>query len=151
MTRQAARTFTGRHMAAELVGFFAVVIAVNVLMATLASSTFGGVVVPNSYVASQQFNGWLEAARAQEQLGWSAQAERAPDGHVVVMLAGAPGDAALQGEARHPLGRMADRALTFRRHGDAYRSDESLPAGRWRIRLEAVAGASRWRAEEIVS
>jgi nitrogen fixation protein FixH len=54
------RTFTGWHMALILIGFFAVVVGVNLLMARFASSTFGGVVVENSYVASQQFNGWLK-------------------------------------------------------------------------------------------
>ncbi|MFP5454579.1 MAG: FixH family protein, partial [Alphaproteobacteria bacterium] len=53
------RGFTGRHMAASMVGFFTVVIAVNVTMATVASHSFGGTVVDNSYVASQRFNRWL--------------------------------------------------------------------------------------------
>jgi nitrogen fixation protein FixH len=56
-------------MAAIMVAFFAVVIAVNVYMARLASSTFTGVVVENSYVASQHFNRWLDEARAEERLG----------------------------------------------------------------------------------
>ena len=50
------RTFTGWHMATILVSFFAIVVGVNLLMARFATSTFGGVVVENSYVASQQFN-----------------------------------------------------------------------------------------------
>ena len=57
------RRFTGYHMAAILVAFFGVIIAVNMVMATLATRTFGGVVVENSYVASQEFNGWLKDAR----------------------------------------------------------------------------------------
>jgi nitrogen fixation protein FixH len=40
--------FTGRHMTAILVGFFGVVIAVNLLMARFATSTFGGIVVENT-------------------------------------------------------------------------------------------------------
>src|SRR5687768_10998939 len=62
--------FTGRHMAAIICTFFGVVIAVNMLMAVLATRTFGGTVVDNSYVASQKFNGWLAQARAQQSLGW---------------------------------------------------------------------------------
>ena len=50
------RGFTGRHMLAAMLGFFGVVIAVNVVMATLAAKTFSGTVVDNSYVASQQRN-----------------------------------------------------------------------------------------------
>ena len=38
------RPFTGKHMAAILVGGFAIVIAVNFYMASLAVGGFGGVV-----------------------------------------------------------------------------------------------------------
>jgi len=54
--------FTGKHFAVIIVAFFAVVIGVNLFMATQASATFGGVVVENSYVASQEFNKWLDEA-----------------------------------------------------------------------------------------
>ena len=54
--------FTGKHFAVIIVAFFAVVVSVNVYMARAASSTFGGVVVENSYVASQNFNAWLAEA-----------------------------------------------------------------------------------------
>jgi nitrogen fixation protein FixH len=56
---QTASGFTGRHMAITIVGFFLVVIVVNLAMARMATSTFGGVVVENSYVASQHYNRWL--------------------------------------------------------------------------------------------
>ena len=56
---------TGRKIAAIFVLFFGVIMAVNFTMASFASSTFGGVVVPNSYVASQKYNDWLAAAREQ--------------------------------------------------------------------------------------
>src|SRR3546814_8818871 len=59
------RRFTGWHMTAILIAFFAAVIAVNMLMATVAVRSFGGTVVENSYVASQKFNGWL-AQRSEE-------------------------------------------------------------------------------------
>ena len=59
-----------------MVAFFGVVIAVNLLMAHYAVSTFSGTVVDNSYVASQEFNGWLGAARAQRALGWTVEVRR---------------------------------------------------------------------------
>ena len=49
--------------------FFGVIIAVNVTMATLASKSWTGLVVRNSYVASQQFNAQLADARAQRESG----------------------------------------------------------------------------------
>src|SRR3546814_10033574 len=69
------RRFTGWHMTAILIAFFAAVIAVNMLMATVAVRSFGGTVVENSYVASQKFNGWLAQARAQRRLGWRRSEE----------------------------------------------------------------------------
>src|SRR3546814_2526847 len=59
------KRFTGRHAAMILVAFFGVVIAVNIVMASFALSTFGGTVVDNSYVASQHYNQWLARADAQ--------------------------------------------------------------------------------------
>lgn len=143
--------FTGKHAAALLIAFFAVVIAVNVYMARQAIGTFGGVVVENSYVASQAYNGWLREAAKEKSLGWSAATKRRGDGRLVVTLSGAPGDASLSGDAWHPLGRMPDQPLKFDRQSDgSFVSVEPLPQGRWIARLEAKAGGQRWRTEQDV-
>ena len=143
--------FTGRHITAIMVAFFGVVIAVNLVMARYASSTFGGVVVENSYVASQHYNKWLKEAEKEQALGWSAQARRRGDGRVEVMLAGAPAGATLAGDAWHPLGRMPDQQLTFAAQADgSFVANQPLPAGRWRLRLEARAGDARWRTEQAL-
>jgi nitrogen fixation protein FixH len=64
------RPFTGRHMAIIIISFFAVIIAVNLTMAYFARSSWTGLVVKNSYVASQSFNRDAEIARQQQALGW---------------------------------------------------------------------------------
>ncbi|MBL4726690.1 MAG: FixH family protein [Rhizobiaceae bacterium] len=64
------REFTGKHMLAIMVAFFGVIIAVNLGMATIASKTWTGLVVKNSYVASQDFNAHLAEAAKQKKLGW---------------------------------------------------------------------------------
>ena len=64
------RTFTGWHMAAITISFFAVIIAVNLTLAVFASTSWTGLVVANSYVASQSFNRDAEIARQQRALGW---------------------------------------------------------------------------------
>jgi nitrogen fixation protein FixH len=141
--KTAPSPFTGRHMAAILIGFFGVVIAVNIALAVFAGSTFGGLVVENSYVASQRFNGWLEKARAEKALGWALAASRAGDGRLAIALssAGAPmTDARVSGLARHPLGRLPEQPLGFRASGPGeYASLAPLPAGRWIIHLEVKA------------
>ncbi len=146
------KRFTGWHMTAILVAFFGTVAAVNFTMARYASSTFGGIVVENSYVASQEFNGWLEEARESEGLGWAVVTTWRPDGRLVMSVHDAPDYLTAQATARHPLGRKPDRALTFTRIGqDTYLSDESLPAGRWTLRLELTDGIATWRREDDIS
>lgn len=142
------RAFTGRDMALILVGGFGIIIAVNLLMATLAVRTFGGLVVENSYVASQEYNRWLDAAEQQKALGWSVSAKRSKTGTVVLDLRGAPADAVVTALAQHPLGRAPDVALTFRRDGAGrHLSDKPLPAGRWTVRYLVAAEAGQYRAE----
>ena len=142
--------FTGRHMFAILAGFFGVVIAVNFTMASYATSTFGGVVVENSYVASQEFNRWLDQAEAQEALGWSAVASRRADGRIEVAVTG-------------PEGGLPPEAVAFiREHKTALLaaleaqspSDRSviwpdwLPARYRRVAIEA--GSITWRDQAML-
>nr|WP_263624869.1 FixH family protein [Novosphingobium huizhouense] len=136
-------------MAAIMVAFFGVVIAVNVLMARLATSTFGGVVVENSYVASQHFNTWLDEARAEKALGWKARFERTSRGALRVVLRDA-GGRALTGArvgvvAEHPLGLRDDETLTLRETAPGL-YEAPLAAGRWRLRISARAQGHEWRA-----
>lgn len=149
MSTYSAGRFTGRHLAAIMIGFFAVVIAVNVTMARLASATFGGVVVENSYAASQHFNRWLDEAEAERALGWKADVRRRADGRVILAFAGStPSPQAVSAVARHPLGRLADVGLRFEPDGaGGFVSSEPLPAGRWRLRIEMRGAGKLWRSE----
>ena len=131
---QHPRPFTGWHMTGILVAGFAVVIAVNMVMATMAVRSFGGVVVENSYVASQKFNGWLAQARAQQKLGWQDQTTLDAGRHVRMTL-NVEG-ALIDVVAEHPLGRAPAIALRLREAAPGlYRSDRPLPAGRWLLRF----------------
>ena len=143
------KRFTGWHFTAIISAFFGVVIAVNLTMAVLATRSFGGVVVENSYVASQKYNYWLEAARQQQKLAWSI--EPSLDGERRVTIALSIEGAEVTGFARHPLGREPDVPLTFvTRHRQA-RSIGRLPAGRWNIHLLVRRGQSEARLIETMS
>lgn len=154
MSRSAPRPFTGYHMAAILVAFFGVVVAVNLVMARFAISTFGGTVVDNSYVASQQYNGWLRAARDQKALGWTTRltldAGRSPQ--LVVRKAGAPLTGLnATGTATHPLGRSPEIALSFYTDADhVLRAHQTLPPGRWLVRIEVRQGKTPARIAETL-
>lgn len=144
-----AKRFTGRHATAIIASFFGVVILVNLTMATYATSTFGGIVVENSYVASQEFNGWLDEAEKQRALGWNAVTTWRPDNRLAVQLSGVPSGAQVKAMARHPLGRMPDRPVAFvATRQDRFLSQTALPDGRWHLRLEVTSGGRTWRREE---
>jgi nitrogen fixation protein FixH len=138
-------------MTAILVIGFGVVVAVNMLMATLAVGSFGGVVVENSYVASQNFNGWLEEAREENALGWTASVSRAGDGRLLVKTSGALDGMQVLAELRHPLGRAETITLPLRNDGNGdYRSADPLPEGRWLVRLTLTHGSDQMRLERPV-
>jgi len=142
------RPFTGRHMSLILGAFFVTVFAVNMTMARLASSTFGGVVVENSYVASQHFNRWLDEAEKQDALGWTVVAERRSDDRIGLKLDRVPPGATVSAVARHPLGRLPDESLAFAAAGNGLQvSNRALPAGRWTLRIVIEADAETWRTE----
>ncbi len=134
-----SREFTGRHITMILVAFFGVVIAVNLYMARMATRDFGGTVVDNSYVASQEFNGWLADARAAQARGWSARATRQSDGHLLLSIRNANGTdegGTVRASIERPLGRQpANPALTLTGDGP-WTSREVLPGGRLRVRVE---------------
>ncbi|WP_311268956.1 FixH family protein [Sphingobium sp. WCS2017Hpa-17] len=145
MQTRPVRRFTGWHMTGLLVAFFAVVIAVNVLMATIAVRSFGGTVVDNSYVESQKFNRYLAQARVQDRLGWQDDIVLDADRHVALTLTDAKGVAVtgvrIDAVAEHPLGRAPDIQLMFHEAAAGhYVSDARLPAGRWQVRADIDHG-----------
>ena len=143
------RRFTGYHMTAILLAFFGIVVAVNLVMATYATRTFGGVVVENSYVASQKFNSWLKEERAQANLGWNPKVEVDGQRRVAVSLA-VPG-AIVTGRAEHPLGRLPSVTLRFTGSGREFRSVQPLPTGRWKVHILVRRGGDTARLVEKLS
>ncbi len=146
---KAPRRFTGAHATMLIMAFFAVVIAVNVTMAKLAISTFGGTVVDNSYVASQHFNAWLESGAADRALGWKVELARGTDGSLEARLtdsAGAPLDQArVRAHVEHPLGARPPQDLVLAEiMPGTYRAQ--LAPGRWRVWLKADARGHAWHA-----
>ena len=146
------RRFTGRHLAAIVIGFFAVVIAANLTMATLASRTFSGALVRNGYVASQDFDDWSAAGRRQAALGW-AVAVRLDAGKLVVEArdrAGAPiAGAAVTAILRHPIAADQSTKLTLREQapGD-YAAPADLPPGQWQALIHLTAQGHDYRLGE---
>jgi nitrogen fixation protein FixH len=135
MTTARQKEFTGRHMLLITMTFFGVVIGVNVLMAISASRTWTGLVVANSYVASQEFQVKSDAAHRQNEAGWTMDVAY-KDGRLVVQLAGNDGELKLQGvEAfvRRPVGGHDDAVVPLSFGPEGYEGVIDLAPGVWDI------------------
>lgn len=133
----AERQITGKHVLIGFVSAFAIIIGVNLLLAYSAVSTFPGLEVKNSYVASQEFN---DRKAAQEGLGWTIAADHA-EGMLTLGItdeAGAPVEVArleaTVGRATHV---QDDQTPEFRFDGSAYVAPVALGDGNWNIRMKA--------------
>lgn len=138
---------TGWHALGIVCLFFGTIIAVNVAMALMATGTFPGLVVKNSYVASQHYNALLKESRAQEDRGWSADLQT-EDGVLEVRLTD-PSDAPITGlrvvaRVGRPASASEDRVLEFKIGTDGYVAMDTLPSGRWMVELEA------WSSDRLV-
>jgi nitrogen fixation protein FixH len=136
---------TGWHMLAIVALFFGTIVAVNVAMAFAATGTFPGLVVSNSYVASQNYNELLTDARGQEDAGWVSELST-EGGMLRFGLSRAsgtlPADLAVSAHVGRPSTTREDRIVSFTPlGGGAFRADEALPPGRWEVDIEARRGA----------
>lgn len=130
---------TGRKVLIFTVGAFGIIIGVNITLAVLATRTFPGLEVPNSFVASQEFD---TVRNAQEALGWVAEADY-NDGALVIDIRGLDGRSvdverieALVGWATST---RDDFAPQFQRSGSQFTASADLVPGNWDVYLKAWA------------
>lgn len=111
----ARREFTGTHMLVIMVLFFGTIVTVNVTMARFAFSSWTGLVVENSYVASQHFNEDVADRRRQASLGYVLAAAYSNETvNVDLTRSDRPlGIVAIEGTVGRPATAMEDSALDF--------------------------------------
>ncbi|WP_455273709.1 FixH family protein [Rhizobium herbae] len=139
--------FTGFHMLCIMVAFFATIIAVNVTMATLAGSSWSGLVVKNSYVAGQGFNRRLQESRAQRALALRGTLT-ARDGEIAYGLVDAQGKpvkaTAVRAVFRHPVYETADWSIDLKAgDGERFSGRHDLRDGVWIVTIESDIGLAR--------
>lgn len=138
-TMKAPHILTGKHVLAMFIAFFAVVIAVNMVMFRVATASFSGVETDSAYKVGLAYNNELEAARQQAALGWAVNAK--VDGERVVidvrdkngvLIPGLTGDVVLAWPADRRLDR---KGVIVVREGAAYEAplDKALPPGQWDV------------------
>ncbi|WP_299778902.1 FixH family protein [uncultured Roseobacter sp.] len=134
-----SRPLTGRHVAMIFVIGFSIIISVNLLLAYSAISTFPGLEVKNSYVASQMFD---ENRTAQTALGWSVLAQARGD-EVVLSITDAQGAPVEVASLEATLGRAThvrdDQTPAFVFDGSRYVAPAQLAPGNWNLRMKALA------------
>jgi nitrogen fixation protein FixH len=146
--RPGGRPFTGRKFLFVILGFFGVIITVNVIMAYLAVNNFRGVIVDSGYVASQSFNADEAALAEQAARGWAFETT-APGGAPLIAIRdrdGAPiAGLAIEATAIRPTDQGMDRALPLAETAPGlYAAGAALPAGKWRIALNVEGEGPRY-------
>ena len=134
--------FTGRHMLLSICAFFGVIIGVNVTMAVVSSTSWTGLVVQNSYVASQEFDTKRIAHATQLEAGWTSSLGYAGGNAILAVNdgAGAPidlGTPVLQ--INRPVGGHDDQRVTLVRQPDgSYVGPVALGPGDWEANVSVA-------------
>ena len=130
---------TGKHVFAITASAFAVIIGVNVLLAVKAVSTFPGLEVDNSYVASQGFNA---RKAAQESLGWTMQPGY-ENGRMTLAFTDRAGQPVSVTKLEVLVGRATattdDTYPAFTQDGAVYAADLPLGKGKWMVKVSATS------------
>ncbi|EEW26967.1 FixH family protein [Rhodobacter ferrooxidans] len=132
---------TGRHVFAVFAGAFGLIIAVNLTLAFKAVSTFPGLEVANSYVASQTFD---KERTAQLALGWTLAT--AYDAQAKVLRLNFTDSADLPAEVKELnvlVGRTTeareDQRPEFTLVSGGFEAPLDLNPGKWLLRVDAIA------------
>jgi len=140
MRQTSAKPLTGRKVLIIFLAFFGVVTAVNIVFTYYATSTFPGLVVKNSYVASQEYDALRDAQNA---LGWHAGAGL-EDGVLTVAIRdhdNAPVHGlTVSAVIGHPSTTEGERVVDLLAEGDVYTAHPDLPKGIWRVEIHAQGG-----------
>ena len=146
--QDASFTLRGWHVLAALLGFFGVVIAVNIYFAVAAVGTFPGEDVTHPYIQGLEYNRTLAEHRAQQMRGWRVAASLTPaPGGAALRIDlkernGAPlTGAKLEGTLRWPADAHRDRPLVFREQegGEYVAVVDGLAEGNWDLRATATS------------
>lgn len=134
------RELKGYHVLIIALMAFAVIIAANLTMLFAATGSFPGLVVKNSYVASQ---GWNDRTAEQKALGWTSDVTYA-NGTVKVALstpAGAPvQDAVLNIVIGRPATDTMDQSFDVQ-GTSPYLVPADLAQGKWLIQIRSDGDA----------
>lgn len=138
---------TGWHVLAAVVGFFGVVIAVDVSFAVMAVRTFPGEVSVTPYEDGLLYNRKLAQIAAQEKLGWRAAAAAEPGAVLLIVedRAGAPvRGLRISGKLERPATESGRLHAVFAETAPGrYEARVAHETGAWDLTAEAHDAAGR--------
>jgi nitrogen fixation protein FixH len=146
------RELTGRKVLLLLIGFFALVFAVNGVMVHAAISTFSGVDTPSSYKAGLMFEGEVAKAERQDALHWRVNGTLKRDGAGEAVLDISVRDArgqpvaGLAADARlaHPADERLDRVIAVAGNGAGrFHGESPAEPGQWELIVDLYRGGER--------
>ena len=121
--------------------FFGVVLVANLVFAVVANRSWTGLVVPNSYVASQQYNDVLRVAAEQDARGWRGGVQASSD-RLVFTLLDRDGSAVRLASAvirlERPIGTGNDWTGPLVVDGNRAVLQPGPARGAWNVRVDAV-------------
>lgn len=131
----------GWHFLAIIVGFFAIVVTVDVSFAVMAYKTFPGEVSVTPYEDGLLYNKKLAQIAAQEKLGWKAAAAAEPRAVVLIVedAAGQPvRGLRISGKLERPATETGRLNAAFRETAPGrYEADIGRETGAWDLTAEA--------------
>ena len=133
--KESTFVFTGWHMLATMIAFFGVVIGVNVTLVVFSQSSWSGLVVDDTYRASQRFNAVASQARALALTG--IQGQLTLSGHEVRYQLSHPQKGPIEADEvtmifKRPVGEYQDFPLALQATGNGgFAGEHSLAKGQW--------------------
>lgn len=139
MSSTTRRPLTGRRMALIAAAAFLAMLIPNIVLIVTSVRSFSGLVVPDSYVASQQFD---RLRAAQLALGWTVGVRHA-DGVLRLDMTDAAGlpvrPAALAVTVGRPTTTRDDAAIALEPTPEGFAGAAPLAPGNWRVEIAATA------------
>jgi nitrogen fixation protein FixH len=141
------RPFTGLHMLIIMLSFFAVVLTANLTMVYFARHSWTGLVVKNSYIASQEFNAKTAEMERAAEISVQIEIDKA---HLKLTLKDNSGRAVVAQSVALKLGRPShageDQAIPLIAQGAGlFAAEHALAHGQWSGTVSAdIAGQNDW-------
>lgn len=139
--------FTGWHMIGVVCLFFGTIISVNFYMAYQAVHSWSGLVVENTYVASQQFNTKVAEAKALNASGVVGQLSTTTS-HIEMRITDANGKLVdadrVTALFKRPVGDHQDFSVDLQRlSAGVYAIDRQVQEGHWIVDASAYENGKR--------